>query len=318
MIWLKFAVTALVVVFFCINLSKYADELAEAKNIGKGFVGFVLLGFITSIPELISTVSSTAYLDNPIMGTANIIGSANANMFILFVSLLTAATLRRDDGQIDVESTTSLSFCFIITAVFILAEFLSGRPIYGKSIFVYIIVAAFILSIVALYKSNDAPDVPDHELQHLGFFFYLKLIFFACGLMVSSFMLSIVVDTISRETELGSAAAGAICLAWATSLPELVVTITSVFRGAVEMGIGNILGSNIFNMFILAVAECCSTSHITVFQRDDGLMIFGVLQIILLGLMLFLITEKKLLRIGKIAVIPVFSIALYFIGISLL
>ncbi|MBO7516738.1 MAG: cation transporter, partial [Spirochaetia bacterium] len=72
MIWLKFSVTALIVVLFCISLSKYADELAAAKRIGKGFVGFVLLGFITSIPELISTVSSTVYLDNPVLGTANI------------------------------------------------------------------------------------------------------------------------------------------------------------------------------------------------------------------------------------------------------
>ena len=90
MIWLKFSVTALVVVLFCISLSKYADQLAAAKRIGKGFVGFVLLGFITSIPELISTVSSTVYLNNPVLGTANIIGSNNANMFILYRSFILA------------------------------------------------------------------------------------------------------------------------------------------------------------------------------------------------------------------------------------
>ena len=147
MIWIKFSVTALIVVLFCISLSKYADQLAAAKRIGKGFVGFVLLGFITSIPELISTVSSTVYLNNPVLGTANIIVSNNANMFILYLSFLIAESLRRPSGKVDVESCTSLGYCFIITAVFILGIFFSGHPFYGRSIFVYLIFLLFILNV---------------------------------------------------------------------------------------------------------------------------------------------------------------------------
>ena len=254
MIWLKFSVTALVVVLFCISLSKYADQLAAAKRIGKGFVGFVLLGFITSIPELISTVSSTVYLDNPVLGTANIIGSNNANMFILYLSFILAESLRRPSGKVDVESCTSLGYCFIITAVFILGVFFSGQPFYGRSLFVYLIFILFILSVIALYKAN--PNVEDDQpVEALGFFFYCKLIFFASGLVASSFYLSVVVNEIGTTTSIGSAMAGAIFLAWATSLPELVTSVVASRKGENGLAVGNVVGSNIFNLlFILGIS----------------------------------------------------------------
>ena len=317
MIWIKFSVTALIVVLFCISLSKYADQLAAAKRIGKGFVGLVLLGFITSIPELISTVSSTVYLNNPVLGTANIIGSNNANMFILYLSFLIAESLRRPSGKVDVESCTSLGYCFIITAVFILGIFFSGHPFYGRSLFVYLIFLLFILSVIALYKAN--PNVEDDSpIEALGFFFYCKLIFFAAGLVASSFYLSVVVNEIGTTTSIGSAMAGAIFLAWATSLPELVVTISSVIRGSVEMGIGNILGSNIFNMAVLALSETVSVSQTSVFEKNDGIMIFAVFQCVLLGILLILLMQEKLRRVGKIAVMPLFALILYVIGVTLL
>ena len=75
MIWVEFSITALMVIFFGYKLSEKADRLAEIKGFGKGVVGFILLGFATSLPELIATVSSTLFLDNPDLGTGNIIGS---------------------------------------------------------------------------------------------------------------------------------------------------------------------------------------------------------------------------------------------------
>jgi cation:H+ antiporter len=112
--------------------------------------------------------------------------------------------------------------------------------------------------------------------------------------------------------------AGAIFLAWATSLPELVVTISSVIRGSVEMGIGNILGSNIFNMAVLALAETASVSQYSVFEKNDGIMIFGVFQCVLLGILLILLMQEKLRRVGKVAIMPLFAMVLYCIGVTLL
>lgn len=318
MIWLKFAVNAAFIVIFCISLSKYADQLAAAKKVGKGFVGFVLLGVVTSIPELISTVSCTAFLDNPIMGTANIMGSNNANMFILFLALLGVKSLRRPSGNIDVESCVSLGYCMIITTIFLMGIFFSGAPFYGKSIFVYLIALVFILSIRSLYNSNDEGDEDTGERESLGWFFYCKFVFFAVGLVISSFTLSIVVDELGRETNIGSAAAGAIFLAWATSLPELVVTITSIICGSVEMGIGNILGSNIFNLFILVFAETVSRSSVSVFSRQDEMMILGVFNAVLQGILLILLMQKKLRRIGRVPVMPLVSMLIYIAGMAFL
>src|SRR6056297_733181 len=92
--WGAFSICFFAVIIAGWRLSVHAEELALKKGFTRGAVGFVLLGFATSLPELITTLSSVLLLDNPEMGAGNILGSNCANMFILFLSLLTAKTLR--------------------------------------------------------------------------------------------------------------------------------------------------------------------------------------------------------------------------------
>ena len=125
MIWAEFSITAVLVIFFGYKLSDKADKLAEIKGFGKGVVGFILLGFATSLPELIATVSSTLFLDNPQLGSGNIIGSNNANLFILAVSLLFVLTLRKKNNS-PMLKVLSLSPSVFLQLQFSMLQFFSG------------------------------------------------------------------------------------------------------------------------------------------------------------------------------------------------
>jgi cation:H+ antiporter len=155
MVWIEFSIASFFVILFGYLLTNKADKFADAKNIGKGLIGFILLGFSTSIPELVSTVSSTVIFNNPLLGSGNIIGSNNANIFILSISFILAATLRKKDGRIDGESLISISFSFIITAVFLIAIVFSGAPFFlGHPVYCYLIFIVFAFSIFELHKIN--------------------------------------------------------------------------------------------------------------------------------------------------------------------
>ena len=316
MVWVEFSIVSLLVIVFGYLLSDRADTLAEALNIGKGLIGFILLGFATSIPELVSTLSSTVLLDNPLLGSGNIIGSNNANLFILFASLLFTASLRKKGNHLDDESLVSVSFCFFTTSIFTAAVLFSGKPsVYGLSVYSYLIGAVFFLSIYELHKTSKA-NTEKKEKEKLSPGFYAGLIFYLAVLVVSSYYLSVVVDKISRVTSFGATASGALFLAWSTSLPELAVTVSSVIIGSSEMGIGNILGSNIFNMFVLAVAEIFSRSRISVFSNDSSLIDFSLMQLILLSMLLLSLSQGKLTKVWKISVLPLFSIVFYLGGMA--
>ncbi|MDX9800371.1 MAG: hypothetical protein RBT69_03430 [Spirochaetia bacterium] len=316
MVWVEFSIVSTLVIVFGYLLSDRADKLAEALNIGKGLIGFVLLGFATSIPELVSTLASTVVLDNPLLGSGNIIGSNNANLFILSASLLFASSLRKKGNNLDDESLVSVSFCFAVTSVFTAAVIYSGNPfVAGFSIFSYLIGALFFLSIFELHKASSA-NSEKRDKTKLSPGFYAGLIFLLVVLVGSSYYLSVVVDKISRVTRFGATASGALFLAWSTSLPELAVTVSAVIIGSSEMGIGNILGSNIFNMFVLAVAELFSRSSTSVFNNDKSLVVFSLMQLVLLSLLLLSLSQRKLAKVWKISILPLFSILFYISGMA--
>jgi len=114
----------------------------------------------------------------------------------------------------------------------------------------------FFSSIAALAGNNSSNEKGRSNQGHAGPLFYTLLVFYIIVLVAVSYYLAGIVERISDLTGLSAGTSGAIFLAWATSLPELVVTISAIIIGSSEMGIGNILGSNIFNFSILATKRC--------------------------------------------------------------
>jgi len=104
---------------------------------------------------------------------------------------------------------------------------------------------------------------------------------------------------------------GALFLAWATSLPELVVTVSAIIIGSAEMGIGNIIGSNIFNLMILGLADILAKKGSTVFGKNDKVLIMTAALYLMSSLLFYMMSERELRRVGKIALIPVIMIFIY-------
>ena len=319
MIWVEFSITAVIVIFFGYKLSEKADRLAEIKGFGKGIVGFVLLGFSTSLPELIATVSATLFLDNPALGAGNIIGSNNANLFILAVSLLFAASLRKEKNVIDIESLVSLSFCFLTASVFFAAVIFGGNPVFGKvSFFSILLLILFFLSISALSRNGNSEQEEKRDPGHAGPLFYTLLVFYLLVLVTVSYYLAGVVDRISTLTGLSAGTSGAIFLAWATSLPELVVTISTIILGSSEMGIGNILGSNIFNFSILAIADFLSKSSKSLYKAGPEITVLTAIHFFILSILLYMVAAKKLPRWWRFSPLSILIAAVYITGLLII
>ena len=313
-IGLKFVLYALLIVFFGWKLSLYAERLAEVKGLGKGLVGFILLGFATSLPELITTLSSVVFLGNPDLGAGNILGSENANMFILFISLLTASTLFKKNAM-DRENLVSLAMFFVMNTLFLLAIVLDGGVmLFGKSVFSPLLIGFFLLSIVVLKNTNREEREAERKSESMSRFFYFLLSFFLLALVAVSFQLSVVVDEMATLTGWNSTSVGALFLAWATSLPELVVTISAMVLGASEMGIGNIVGSNIFNLMILAVADVVSSPGITLFKKNEKILFLTAILYLLSSTLFYMLSAKQLKKIFGISLLPAIMSLVYIVS----
>jgi len=320
MVWLEFSGLSLLIILFGWQLAKKADFLAEKKQWGKGIVGFVLLGFATSLPELVTTLSSVIHVHNADLGAGNILGSNFANFFILFMSLMFAKTLRRK-GLLDLESISSIGMFLLILGVYGFAALYHGNPRpLGISLWGIIMIALFFVSIAVLHKTDSGiePEEKGKKEDYKYLWLYIQLAFMLVVLVATSWQISIVVNEIAKVTGWNSTSVGALFLAWATSFPELVVTVSAVAIGAAEMGIGNITGSIIFNMMVLGVADLFAKTGESLFVLNNKTTQLLLFLIINAAVLLILLTRASLPRLLRISVWSVIMMIFYTVGMLLL
>jgi len=129
-----------------------------------------------------------------------------------------------------------------------------GRlSICGLAVIILYFVGMKVLSSLSKdYQVQDLADNKENKEQPLSHVI-IKALFFAALIIISAIFLSNSADKIAETTGLGRTFVGSIFLAFATSLPEIVVSVSALKLGSIDLAIGNIFGSNMTNIFILAL-----------------------------------------------------------------
>ncbi|HHO77016.1 MAG TPA: sodium:calcium antiporter [Deltaproteobacteria bacterium] len=257
--WFRFVLASLVIFFAGRYLSDLADETADITGLSKGFIGALILGIITSLPELIGTISAVAYKSNPDLGVGNIFGSNLFNIAILSLAIVLFGSRVAGNGwkwRSNFSAYLSISLsaflvmligmcsfsqksCALWGDIFILAFYLLGMWIYSRQGF----------------EEQDLQAV--HERKPGRSLKVNIILICVSGVLVvgAGVLLADACDDIARNTYLTSTFVGSLFMAAATSLPELVVTMRLLGLGNISMATGNIFGSNLMNLTIIAFAD---------------------------------------------------------------
>lgn len=263
-----FILTSGLMIHFARRLTVSGEGLGEALGLEASWVGVLLLASITSLPELI-VGSGAVFMGNHSMAVANIFGSNVFNLFIIFlmdVFILRSFTFT---GMVDREEGMKLSgLTVVLTLIFIGGFFMKDMTLVGQSPF---ILAIFGLYVSFLKKSSVAGEkkkVTFEEIKKPLKVFTLDSV----GVVLLGLGLSKLADIIAVTPilgiVLGQSVVGALLLAVATSLPELTVSIESVRRGNCQQAMGNILGSNLFNMSTLLVLDVFTKGSLMSYLGD--------------------------------------------------
>lgn len=262
MVYLAYLITASLVVFLSIKASNYIDLLDKNTNLSGAFLGGIMLSAVTSLPELFTSISATMLLDRPGLCMGNILGSdlfnlAALSFFIMFFFK------HFSKGRVSKSYRHVAVFVFLIYVLIILnfTGVLDGR-VAGVSITSVLIFVIYALGAKYLAVADDVQTDEDAlgyhaemstslSVKQIGFRFALASI----GIIAFSIILTYLTDDISVRLNLGQGLAGAIFLGVATSLPEVTSTISLFKMKNFNIAVGNIIGSNLFNFIILAVAD---------------------------------------------------------------
>jgi cation:H+ antiporter len=262
--FLQFGIAAAVIIAAGSFLTRFSDRIATLTGMGRTLAGMLLLAIATSLPE--ATIGANAALIGAVDVTAgDVLGSSLMNLLILAVLDLTHCSRGKMLSSTAAAHALGGGAGIVMTALVLL--FLLARPEWslfgwvGVETFVLVGGLLFCLRLLYVQQQVTAPQEEAAEDQKaepeslslrgaiLGYLLSAAAIFVAAPFLARS------ADRLAEQTGLGGTFVGTTLVALSTSLPEVVTTLAAVRRGAFDLAIGNIFGSNVFNMVILALVD---------------------------------------------------------------
>ncbi len=263
MIVLSFLAVALVIVLAGMRLARYGDVLGEKTGLGRSWIGVVLLAATTSLPELFTGFGATALSPLPNIAIGDVLGSCMFNLLIL--SFMDAIQPEPISARAHQGHVLSIGFGLLLLGIAGLGLLAGGRaPAVGwvglpslGLIVVYLVAMRLVFSHERHRRARETQEVAD-ELQYADLTLRSTVVRYAAAAVVvvgAALMLPGLGEDLARQTGLSRTFVGSLFIAITTSLPEVVVSLAAVRIGAIDLAVGNVLGSNLFNLMILGLDD---------------------------------------------------------------
>lgn len=240
------------------RLSYYGDLLADLTGMGKAWIGLILMAAVTSLPELMVGISSVAIVGSADLAVGDILGSCAFNLGIL--SMMDVFTPKSHPLFANTSKSHVLTAAFGIFLISLvglglfLSEDIAFLPFLGLTSISFLIVYLIAVRVLFNYQhSNPVVQIVDanHHIPFTLKHVVLRYCMFAGIIIVAALALPFFVEHLAEATGMGKSFAGTFFLAASTSLPEIAVSLAAIRMGSIDMAIGNLLGSNLFNVLIL-------------------------------------------------------------------
>ena len=288
-----------------------ATGIARRFNLPDIIVGATVVSIGTTLPEVMVSVTG-AMQGQGAMAYGNAIGSIICN-----TSLIAAISVACNPGPVNVKTMKMpVIFFFSSAALYCMAAYVLGEFPQWLGFVLLAIFVVYMLITVRQGLKNPSEAHEDEEEGGKPKQLWQELLLLVGGAAVIAVGADLLVDNgtfIAQELGVPETVIALTFVALGTSLPELVTTITSLRKGHASLGIGNVIGANIFNLVLVSGASVA----LAPFTVPVGKLLMGqnaslVLDIpVMLGVMLLLtvpaLTTKKLHRWQGIALLCIYA-----------
>lgn len=282
-----------------------ASALADRMGIPQIVIGLTIVAFGTSAPE--AAISITAGIKGSAdLAVSNVVGSNIMNVLLILglASVISPLAIQKNTLRYEIPFTALITLLLFGLGIW---DYSIGR---WDGVLFLLIMAAFMVYLLMMSKKKNTPDEPD-EKPAAKMPVWKIIIFIILGGAAIIFGSQLTVNSataIATHFGMSERLIGLTIVAFGTSLPELITSVTAAIKHKADIAIGNIVGSNIFNiLFVLG-----TTAVITpvVYSKDfitDNLAALAAMVL----LFVCVVKNKKLTRPGGI--IMLLSYAAYFV-----
>lgn len=281
-----------------------ASAVAKKLHVPALVIGMTIVAMGTSLPELSVSVTASIAGSNQ-LAIGNVVGSNIFNLMVVLGSCALFSALEVSDDTIKKD----LPFSIICAAVLIVTGIIGGSVGHIDGLILLVLFIIFLGSMLKAAKKSRAAATEDEENEIVDIPTWLCIIYIIGGAVAIKFGGDWVVDsctTLAYMFGMSETLVGLTIVALGTSLPELVTSIVAARKNELDMAIGNVVGSNIFNiLLILGVAGAISPMTFLKVNAIDTLIL--IVFSLIIGLMCM---KKKNLNKGN-GIIMLVLYALY-------
>ena len=270
-------------------------------NISLFAIGVVIVAGGTSLPELASSINAVLnnYSD---LALGAVVGSNIANL----VLVMAATTIIFPIVNINKNQINQAWINIFLGIVLISMTFFYFNYIFG--------IVAILTLIYLMYIQMKKGEIDNTEIDKNDYSTIISLILIVLGIIFLVFGSDLLVSSaieIAKKYNVSEAVIGLSLIAFGTSLPELVVGILSAIKKKVDFALGNILGSNIYNVLgVLGISSLFGNFTLPeIFLKQDLLIMVAITSIVLI----FMLSMKKIGRIYGILGLSIYVSYLYYI-----
>ena len=271
-------------------LLKSAIELSVKLKLSKVVIGLTVVSFATSAPELLISISS-AIKGSSDIAISNVIGSNIANLGLVLGSALCFTKIKIPKSNMIYDWT----FLMIISFIFylFLRDFNIDR---FEGIILFIGLISFLFFIIKIRK-DEANDSFANKATLSNVIILFYLIFSSVVLYIGSELFVNSSIYFAKYFGVSERVIGLTLVAIGTSLPELVTTLVAIYKSELDLSIGNIIGSNIFNILAVIGITSIITDLNILSNRILDFDIYIMIMFSFILLFFYISTKERLLNI---------------------
>lgn len=256
---------ALVIAFAGWRLTRAVDAIAEITGLGRAFLGMILVATVTSLPELATGVSAVAVAHAPDIAVGDIVGSCVFNL-LLFV--LADAVSGRTGFYASLQSshtlTAAMSILLLTIVVTVLLTPELARLSLGHVGLSSLLLVGVYLGAARMLHTAEAraKTTTQHRDESSGTSLRAAIaVTLTAGLavIIAGSLIAISADRIAELAGFSHSFVGVLFVGGATSLPEVVSVLAAIRLKAGDLAAGNLFGSNLFNVLVLAADDAAFT-----------------------------------------------------------
>ena len=291
-----------------------ASSVASNFKVSKLLIGLTIVAFGTSAPELAVSVSSLISGSTDML-LGNVIGSNILNTLLLIGigALIYPIRVKKDTVKKELPILLLISTALVVLLLDMsLADGSTNEITRSDAIICLLFFGIFLYYLIAMAKKNREAKTKKAEKPKykIGKSFLLSIIGFA-GLIAGSQLVVNSASSIASTIGVTDRVIALTVVAFGTSLPELITTIVAAKRKETDLIVGNIIGSNIFNICIVMGLPVAIFGTIT----PESFQIIDLVMLILSAVLLFIFTRKdhKISRLNAIMLLLIFTLYYSFI-----